>query len=563
MSIVSLKDIKKSFGATTVLEDVGFVLNPGDRAGLVGLNGCGKTTLLDIISGRSKPGSGSMAVARGTSIGYLTQLAGREGNISLLEEMLSTRPEVLKLKERLTVSANRVAELAGEGGTDYEREMEEYGGLLDMFESSGGYAYENEVTGALTGLGFGREEFGRQVGTLSGGERTRLALGKLLMAGHQALLLDEPTNHLDIPAIMWLEEFLCKSGVTALIVSHDRYFLDRVATRVLELSGGRVESYPGNFTRYRAEKEKRQEARKKEYELARAKYEKEKEYINRMRAGVNSKQAKGREKRLERFELPDAPERERRAMNLKFGAVCRTSDIVISVEGVSKAFGGPEVLDGVSFRLRRGERAGIVGANGSGKSTLLKIILGKETPDSGGACLGGNVQAGYYAQGLEGLDEKNTVLDELWSVAPMADEQVIRDALGAFLFSGDDSSKVVKMLSGGEKGRLAISKIVLAGANLLVLDEPTNHLDITSREALEAAVSLFDGTVLAVSHDRYFLDGFAQKIFELKDGRLTEYWGNYTDYTAKRADDELEAAREASEGRRTWEERKQVQALER
>lgn len=563
MSLVSLKDIKKSYGATTVLEEAGFVLNPGDRAGLVGLNGCGKTTLLEIISGRLTPDSGSMAVSRGASVGYLTQLTDRDGGVTLLEEMLSTRPEVLRLKERLSVSAAHISELATAGDPGYERAMEEYGGLLEEFESSGGYAYENEVTGALIGLGFGRDEFGRPLSTLSGGERTRLALGKLLMAGHDVLLLDEPTNHLDIPAITWLEDFLCKSGLTVLIVSHDRYFLDRVATRILDLSGGKVEEYPGNFTRYREEKVKRNDARRKEYELARAKYEKEKEYINRMRAGVNSRQAKGREKRLDRFEMPDAPQHERRAMSLKFTGAGRTSDTVISVDGVFKSFAGNIVLDDVSFTLRRGERAGIVGANGSGKSTLLKIILGMQQPELGEASLGGNVQAGYYSQGLEGLDEDSTVLDELWSVDNMATEQEIRDMLGVFLFSGDDAAKRVGSLSGGEKGRLSIAKIVLAGANLLVLDEPTNHLDIASREALERAVSMFDGAVLAVSHDRYFLDGFAQKIFELKDGRLTEYWGNYTDYTAKRVEDEEEAATEASEGRRSWEERKQAQAIER
>jgi len=562
MSLLSLKGVEKSFGAKKILNGVSFTLNQGNRAGLIGVNGSGKTTLLGIIKGRLEPDTGEKAVQRGASIGFLEQEAKIEGAVSILDEMLSARPKVLELKHLLDRSAGMVSGLAHSGGAVYENALEEYSRILDEFERTGGYAYENLVMGALAGLGFGSGEFGRDIGTLSGGERTRLSLAKLLLAGHDLLMLDEPTNHLDIPSILWLEEFLKSYSGTILLVSHDRYFLDRVTTRTLELEDGVVEEYPGNYSVYRIEKQKRTSARLKQYELASARLEKEKEYINRMRAGVNSKQAKGREKRLSRFELPDRPATTTREIKLGWSEVKRSSDSVLKVDGIKKSFEGNEVLKEVSFTLRRGERAGIVGRNGGGKSTLVKVILGSIKQDSGDVAFGPNVKVAYYAQGLEGLTGSNTVLEELWSAEPMAVEQKIRDILGAFLFSGDNALKKVEVLSGGEKGRLAIAKIVLAGANLLILDEPTNHLDIQAREALEEALSSFGGTVLTVSHDRYFLDSIAEKIYEIKDGTLTEYLGNYSDYTGKKTDEAKELDNTQAEGRMNWEERKQKQAEE-
>jgi ATP-binding cassette subfamily F protein 3 len=562
MSLLSLKDIEKSYGARPVLKGVSFVLNPGDRAGLVGANGSGKTTLLDIISGEMKPDSGEVASAKGLRVGYLAQEAVPASGVTLIDEMLSARPEVLNLRHRLDDCARDVSRLASEGGTGYELAIVEYGRLLEEFESSGGYAYDNAVTGALIGLGFVRDDFTRELSTLSGGQMTRLKLAKLLLAGHGLLMLDEPTNHLDVPAIAWLEGFLREYKGTALIVSHDRYFLDRVATRILELDGGKVEQYPGNFSVYIIEKEKRTADRLRQYDLAAARLEKEKEYINRMRAGVHARQAKGREKRLDRLTLPDRPSAtDRRHLQMKWTEVTRSSDMVLKADGISKVFGDKEILKDVSFTIRRGERIGVVGRNGEGKSTLIKIIMGALDPDSGDIQLGLKVKPAYYAQGLEGLTETNTVLEELWGVKPLAVEQEIRDMLGVFLFRGDDAMKKVINLSGGEKGRLAISKVVLAGANLLILDEPTNHLDIPSREALEAALAGFSGTVLAVSHDRFFLDMFAEKIFEVQGGALSVYLGNYTRYSEKKVADEVEE-REQAEGRQAWEERKQRQALE-
>jgi len=563
LSVLSVRDITKSFGATGVLRGVSFNLEDGERAGLVGANGCGKTTLLEIISGRMKPDTGLVSAAKGSSIGYLEQSSASEQGESILGVMLAARPDVLRLRKALTDSADRVAALAQSGGAGYEAAMEEYGALLEEFESAGGYSYENEAAGALVGLGFTREEFGRDLSTLSGGERTRLLLARMLVAGHDMLLLDEPTNHLDISAITWLEGFLDRFRGAALIVSHDRYFLDRVATRVLEMDRGTVESYPGNYSRYRAEKHRRDEARRREYELALARYEKEKEYINRMRAGVNARQAKGREKRLARFDMPDAPGAPGRSIKLEIGSSGRASDTVAAAESINVSFGGRPVLKSVSFTVRRGERVGVVGPNGSGKSTLLKVMLGELLPDSGSAVLGAKVMPGYYAQGMEGLSDTNTVLDELWSSSPMSTEQEVRDLLGAFMFTGDDQSKKVGRLSGGEKGRLAIAKIVIKGANLLVLDEPTNHLDIPSREALEDAVAGFGGTVISVSHDRYFLDEFAGRIFELGAGRLTEYLGNYSDYARKKTEGPREEEPEPSEGRLAWQQQKNHKAEER
>ena len=561
MSIVSLKDIQKSYGATSILKGVSFSINRGDRAGLIGFNGCGKTTLIKIISGVTAPDSGHKAAAKGLSIGYLAQ-EPKDAGVTVLDEMLSSRPQVLELKHRLDVSAKSVSKHAKAGGSGYEAALEEYGRLLDEYESTGGYAYDNLVTGTLIGLGFDRDEFGRDVGTLSGGQRTRLALAKLLLAGHDLLLLDEPTNHLDISSIGWLEGFLSQYKGSVLMVSHDRYFLDKVADRIIEIENGVAEEFPGNYSAYKIEKKKRTEDRLRQFELASGRLEKEKEYINRMRAGVNSKQAKGREKRLVRFEMPDRPVTASREMKLKWDEVARSADSVLKVEGISKRFGEADVLKDVSFVLRRGERVGIIGRNGGGKSTLVRIIMGGLEADAGNVSFGTKVKPAYYAQGMEGLDEESTVLDELWSVSPLAVEQKIRDLLGMFLFTGDDSLKRVGSLSGGEKGRLAIAKIVLHGANLLVLDEPTNHLDITSRETLEDALSGFDGTVLVVSHDRYFLDSIAEKILELDGGGLTEYWGNYSYYSEKKVQASAVTEQEPSEGRQTWEERKQQQAVE-
>ncbi len=563
MSVLSIKDIKKSFGAEDILTGVSMHLEEGERAGLVGVNGCGKTTLLEIISGRMHPDSGTVSISKGLGIGYLEQVQSHQVDVGLLDAALGSRPEVMSVKDKLNLAAERAGALAGDGGDGYEAAVEEYGALLEEFESAGGYAYENEVSGALIGLGFDREDFDRLVSTLSGGERTRLGLAMMLVAGHGLLLLDEPTNHLDIAAVAWLEEFLLKYAGTVLMVSHDRYFLDRVATRIFELDRGAVESFHGNYSRYRQEKQKRDEARRKQYELAHARFEKEKEYIDRMRAGVNARQAKGREKRLARFELPDAPAGPKRQVRIGFTDAGRTSDTVVSTDSVGKSFGGVRILKDVSLTIRRGERVGIVGPNGSGKSTLLKIIMGELDPDEGGAQLGGNVYPGYYAQGLEGLDESNTVIEELWEASPLSTEQEIRDLLGAFLFTGDDAHKKVVRLSGGEKGRLAISKMVLKGANLLVLDEPTNHLDIPSREALEAAIEGFRGSVISVSHDRFFLDRFAGRILEVDDGRLTEHWGNYSDYAQKKRESTEIREESVSEGRRAWEDGKERRALER
>jgi len=563
MSVVGLRDVEKSYGADTVLAGASFTLEMGDRAGLIGVNGSGKTTILKLISGEMEPDKGQVALTRDISIGLLTQEAGKDGGGTLLEEMLSSRPEILALRRRLDKFSVKVGELAHNGDEGYDDALAEYSRLIEQYEAEGGYVYDNLVTGALAGLGFDKDEFDRPVGTLSGGQRTRLALAKLLLAGHDLLMLDEPTNHLDIHSIAWLEEFLRQYRGTVLLVSHDRYFLDRVTNRTLELYSGAVEDYPGNYSVYQIEKEKRTADRLRQYELISARLEKEKEYINRMRAGVHARQAKGREKRLKRFEMPDRPDTGSRSMKLGWTDTARSADTVIKVEGLGVSLGGKEILDDVSFTLRRGERIGMVGRNGGGKSTLLKAVLGVIEQDKGTVTLGPNVQPAYYAQGLEGLSDENTVMDELWAVEPMAVEQKIRDMLGSFLFTGDDAKKKVGVLSGGEKGRLAIAKIVLAGANLLVLDEPTNHLDIPSRETLEHALTNFEGTVLAVSHDRYFLDKVVDKIYEVEGGRLNEYWGNYTYYAARKTEQAVEAAKTPTEGRQAWEGRKQQQADER
>ena len=571
MSLLSLKDIKKSWGAREILKGVSLTVSPGEKIGLIGRNGSGKTTLLDIISGGTAPDEGEIAISRGAKIGYLEQEAEyREAN-SLMDEMLSARPEILLLKHRLHETEAALSATPGEAGcpdSGAAPALEAYGLLQEEFEKSGGYAYDNLVAGALAGLGFDKSEFDRKISSLSGGQRTRLFLAKPLLSKNDLLMLDEPTNHLDVPAILWLEEFLKTYPGAALIVSHDRYFLDRVVTRIVEIDCGHAEEYSGGFSAYRIEKDKRTAERQRHYDLMAARLEKEKEYINRMRAGVNARQAKGREKRLERFDLPGKPVTDAKTLSFGWDKTKRSSDTVVKADGISKSFGNKIVLKDISLTIRRGERAGIIGRNGTGKSTLLKIIMGEIRPDTGEVFMSQGVKTAYYAQGMEGLTESNSVIHELWSVKPLAPEQEIRDMLGAFLFSGDSVEKRISDLSGGEKGRLSLAKTALAGANLLVLDEPTNHLDIPSREALEEALKGFGGAVVSVSHDRYFLDGFADKTYELEGLGLKEYWGNYSYALGKK-----QAATEETtngngdrsagfNGKAAWDERKSKQALE-
>jgi len=564
MSLLVLGGIRKSYGASEILRGVDLTLRPGDRAGMVGGNGCGKTTLLRIIKGLEEPDAGDVNIRRGVTVGYLPQVHDTERDGTLMEVMLGARPEVNTLKERLDYAASEIERLASDGGRSYERALQDYAELSDEYERAGGYTYENEITGALAGMAFREEDHHRDASSLSGGERTRLELARLLVGNHGLLLLDEPTNHLDIRSIEWLEDFISRYEGTVLMVSHDRYFLDRVTDTVIEIEDGTAHTYPGNYSRYLKLRAERREAMAREYELARKRYEKEKEYIDRMRAGQNARQAKGREKRLSRFEMPERPKADGRAISLGFGSdVERSASEVVAARDVTVRYGDRTVLDRVSLTVRRGDRLAIIGPNGTGKSTLVKALMGDISPDEGDVKLGGRVKPGYYSQGLEGLDGDSTVLEAQWSVNPMEAEVEVRSRLGLFLFSGDDAGKKVSMLSGGEKGRLAISRIVAAGANLLVLDEPTNHLDIPSREALEAALAGFGGTVIAVSHDRYFIDAFADRVCELVDGRLTEYYGDYSYYESKKRTEQEEAVapeNKPSSGREEHEKRKRERA---
>jgi len=534
MSRLVLEAVRKSYGGSEILSGASLMLRPGEHVGMVGRNGCGKTTLLRIIKGLEGMDSGSVAVQKGQSIGYLPQVHVVDRTGTLMDVMLSARPEVEELRRRLDFASREMERLAADGGTGYDRALSDYADLSDEYERSGGYTYENEITGALNGMGFTEPDRDRDASTLSGGERTRLELARLLVGRHGLLLLDEPTNHLDIRSIDWLEGFINRYEGTVLMVSHDRYFLDRTVNTIIDLTGGVSVTYPGNYTRYLELKAERYESDLKKYELAKARYDKEREYIERMRAGRYARQAKGREKRLTRFDMPDRPVSGAPAATIAFGdKVERSASEVVTLKDVTLRYGDRAVLDRISMTLRRGDRVAVIGPNGTGKSTLVRTLTGELAPDTGTVKVGGKVSTGYYAQGLENLDPDSTVLDEQWSVNPMETEQEVRSRLGRFLFSGDDVQKKVSNLSGGEKGRLAISKMAAGGANLLVLDEPTNHLDIESREALENALSDFGGTVVAVSHDRYFIDSFADRVFELVDGRLTEYHGNYSYYESK------------------------------
>jgi len=563
MSQVVLDAVKKSYGGSEILSGVSFTLRPGERAGMVGRNGCGKTTLLRIIKGLEEPDSGTVSIARGLSVGYLPQVHEDKRAGTLLDVMQSARPEIDELRRLIDNASREIERLADQGGPNYDRALRDYAGLVDDYEHAGGYLYENEITGALNGMGFSEADHGRKAESLSGGERTRLELARLLVGRHGLLLLDEPTNHLDIRSIDWLEDFISRFDGTLLMVSHDRYFLDRIAGTIIDLSGGTAETYPGNYSRYMKLSRERRAAAEKEYELARARYDKEKEYIDRMRAGQNARQAKGREKRLSRFEMPDRPETGKRSISVDFGdKTARSAAEVVVAKNVTVRYGDRAVLDDITMTVRRGDRVAVIGPNGTGKSTFLRALMGEMEPDGGTVVLGSRVKPGYYAQGLEKLDPGSTVLEEQWSVTPMETDREVRGRLGLFLFSGDDVLKKVSSLSGGEKGRLAISMIAAAGANLLVLDEPTNHLDIESREALEKALSGFDGTVVAVSHDRYFIDAFADRVYELTDGRLTEYHGDYSYYESRKTalPPQPQIPEKPSSGREEHERRKRERA---
>ncbi|MDR2514352.1 MAG: ATP-binding cassette domain-containing protein [Christensenellaceae bacterium] len=535
MIILQLSGLTKAFGAEEILKGVNLTVQERDRVGLVGSNGSGKTTLLRMLCGELGMDGGQMQAARGLRMGYHSQLDDLSSPLGVYEELKTVFEPLFGMEKRLRELEEQMGGAHAEGDAAFLKLGEEYARLTDRFEEAGGYGWNSRLQGVLTGLGFGKERYGQAVSSLSGGERTRLKLGKLLLSENDLLLLDEPTNHLDLDSTKWLEDYLKAFKGAVLVVSHDRYFLDALCNSIAELSFGRIEQYSGNYTRYLSQRAEVMERRMKEYTLQQKEIEREKRIIamyrsfNREAAFVK---AKSREKRLAKMELKERPVEEHNVF-FRFTAGRGTGQDVLLAEGLSKAYGGRTLFEGIDLHIRAGERIALLGPNGIGKTTLLRMLCGLEAPDGGAFRLGSGVQIGYYDQQQQGLHMEKTVLDEIWDEFPRMEQTEVRNALGLFLFSGDDVFAPVSALSGGERGRVLMTKLMIRQDNFLILDEPTNHLDMDSCEVLENALDDFAGTILTVSHDRYFINRVATKVLVMENGGVTEYLGNYDDYLEK------------------------------
>jgi len=540
MPIVSVSQLGKSFGADRIFSGVKFQIEAGDRIGLVGPNGAGKSTLLNILASREEPDEGVVSIARNVRIGYLTQVTDFQPHHTLREEMLSVFAKVRQWEQELHELAHQMAlpEVQSDE-TLHNNLLTRYAELQELYEHAEGYTYENRVEQVLDGLGFTHEQQTDLVTHLSSGQQTRAALGKLLLQEPDLLLLDEPTNHLDLTALEWLETYLSAWKGAMLIVAHDRYFLDKVVSRTIELAFGRIEEYPGNYTKYLDLREERMERRLREYEAQQAHIAHTEEFIRRYKAGQRSREARGRQKLLDRMERVERPQ-DLPELHFDFTPITESGLVAISTSklaagyGSGKLRGQPQSEAKVLVRitdleLLRGDRVGLIGPNGVGKTTLLRTLIGELPPISGQVQIGHNVRIGYYSQTHAGLNMERSIIDEIRQISALSEEGA-RTFLGRFLFSRDDVFKAIGTLSGGERSRVALAKLTLQGSNLMILDEPTNHLDLQSRQLLEEVLNEFEGTLLFVSHDRYFIDKLATKVWAIEDGVLYPCMGNYTEY---------------------------------
>ncbi len=533
MLIITGKDISKAYGTDIIFEDVCFGVEKGDRVGIVGANGTGKSTLLGIIAGDIEATSGNLYIRNDFNIGYLRQQNqfGGSGTVrSQAEKSFTHLFEMEKKLERLQLA------IADHESDSFDRDLEEYTRLIEEYERKGGYTYRSELGAMLTHMGFDEEAQNKEISKLSGGERTRLALSCLLLSKPDVLMLDEPTNHLDLHMLEWLEAYLDSYRGTIMVVSHDRYFLDRITNKIFDLGGGTLESYTGNYSTFLVKREEHLEAMRREYEKQQAEIARQEEMIRRFKQhGTEhlAKRAASREKRLAMMEIKEKPKLKQNRMKLSFEADFKSGGEVLEAEDLAKSFGARKLFDHAGLLIRKGERVCIIGDNGIGKTTLLKILMGLERPDSGYLRIGYNVNFGYYDQGQLLLDENETVLGEMKNAYHLYTDTEMRSLLGRFLFTGDDVFKQVKDLSGGEKAKLSLLKLMLSGANTLVLDEPTNHLDIESKEIVEEALMEFEGTLLIVSHDRYLLNTIPDRILELTEHGLVEYKGKFDYYLEK------------------------------
>ena len=535
MIILSAQHIAKSFGVNAVLRDVSLTVQQGDRIGLVGVNGCGKSTLMRILAGLDAQDGGEISLVRGLRVGYLAQQNMVTSGETVWNELQKVYEQVFAMEKKLRELEDEMAH----AHTDAQRFAQlsaDYDRLMQRFEEADGYSWKSMVSGVLNGLGFKPAQYDQCVDSLSGGEQTRLCLARLLLQKPDLLLLDEPTNHLDMETLQWLENYLAAYKGSVLVISHDRYFLDHVCTGIVEILMGSSEQYNGNYTRYIAQRQERFESRMRAYEIQQKEIERQQAIIARYRMFNREKSiraAESREKALDRMEKMEKPVDER-AIRFSFEARRRTGEDVLQLTEMSKSFSEKHLFHDLTLRVRAGDRVALIGPNGVGKSTLIKIIVGEEQPDTGFIRYGSNVDIGYYDQHQSTLHADKTVLDEIWDRFPQMEQSNVRGALGMFLFTGDDVFKPIHTLSGGEKGRVALTALMLRKDNLLLLDEPTNHLDMDSREVLEDALADFGGTIITVSHDRYFINRIANRIIEMQPDGVTEYIGNYDDYIERK-----------------------------
>lgn len=537
--ILSCQNISKAFNEVPVLKEVSFHLEDYDKAAIVGLNGAGKTTLLRIIVGEMAPDHGLVTLSKDKTIGYLAQDQAVSSQNTIYEELLTAKSDVIEMESRI-----RSLELSMKqaSGRELEELMETYTRLTHSFELANGYAYQSEVTGILKGLGFMEDEFSKKISTLSGGQKTRVALGKLLLQKPDLIILDEPTNHLDLNSIAWLETYLLNYKGAVLIVSHDRYFLDRIAGKIIEIDQTKATTFLGNYSDYAVKKEQLRSAALNAYLKQQQEIKHQEEVIEKLRSfnrEKSIKRAESREKALNKMDVLDKPTQTRSDIHITLTPRCTSGNDVLHIEDLSKSFGEHLLFKHLSMDLKRGEHVAIIGDNGTGKTTILKIINGLLPADTGTLTLGTNVHIGYYDQEHHVLHTEKTLFDEISDSYPYLDNTEIRSTLAAFLFTGEDVFKRIKDLSGGERGRVSLAKLMLSESNFLILDEPTNHLDITSKEILEDAINAYEGTVLYVSHDRYFINRTASRILELSEGALTGYLGNYDYYLEKKTEASL------------------------
>ncbi len=570
--VLACQNIGKAFGTDEIIKDASFHIEENEKAAIVGINGAGKTTLLRIIMGDLEADQGEVVLAKNKTIGYLPQNPDISGNRSIYEEVLSARGEVISMQEQLVSMEESMSHCQGE---DLEQLMEKYSRLSHAFEQEGGASYKSEVIGVIKGLGFAEEEFTKRMQELSGGQRTRVCLGRLLVTKPDVILLDEPTNHLDIGSITWLETFLLNYKGAVVIVSHDRYFLDRVVRKVVELDRCKVSSYLGNYSDYAKKRAQVREAQLKQYYNQQREIRHQEEVIAKLKSFNREKsirRAESREKMLGKMERLEKPIEENTDIHLHLEPRVVSGNDVLQVEHLAKAYPGQRLFSDLSFEVKRGEHVALIGDNGTGKTTILKIINGMLKADGGFIRLGANVHIGYYDQEHQVLHPEKTLMEEISDDYPELTHTEIRNVLAAFLFTGDDVFKRISDLSGGERGRVSLAKLMLSEANFLILDEPTNHLDITSKEILEQALNHYEGTVLFVSHDRYFINKAATRILDLTGQALVNYLGNYDYYLEKckeltaayapKAQGQGKEGKESS-NKADWKQKKEEQARQR